>query len=125
MPSSLCPATLQNVFFMWSVEEGTFPALSPDEGNRFSFMALNGNTQNDLRSVPLTGWRKASTIYWGPTILHMFLSFSVVSLFVDLLINPSRTPNPNRSAIGLRIWDLVFRFLVVPPFLGGLENFFY
>jgi len=31
---------------------------------------------------------------WGLTVLHIFLSFSVVSLFVDWQINPFR-PCPN------------------------------
>ena len=40
---------------------------------------------------------EASTIYGGPIILRMFLSFSAVSLFVDLQINPFK-PSPSHSA---------------------------
>jgi hypothetical protein len=63
-----------------------------DEGNRFSFMALNANAFGGLGEV--------STIYRDPTMLHMFLSFSLLSLFFDLLINPSRKRNPILSATG-------------------------
>ena len=40
---------------------------------------------------------EATTNYRGPTVLHMFLSFSAVSIFVDLQINPFR-PSPSHSA---------------------------
>jgi hypothetical protein len=49
--SSLCPATLQNVFFMLSMQVGTLPALSPDKRNRSSFMTLNTYSQHDLVSM--------------------------------------------------------------------------
>jgi hypothetical protein len=49
--SSLCPATLQTVLFMWPIPVVTFPALSPDEGDRRSYIALNAYSQHDLVSV--------------------------------------------------------------------------
>jgi hypothetical protein len=79
--SSLCPATTQGVFLtpilltwsigwapineikwqmgfnsafkglIWSIPVVTFPALSTDERNRYSFMALNAYSQHDTASV--------------------------------------------------------------------------
>ena len=51
---------------------------------------------NYVNLVP-TKSEKASTNYRDPTVLHTFLSFSTVSITVDLQINPLR-PNPSHSA---------------------------
>jgi len=74
----LGPDNLQNVFLLWSMQVATFPALSPDEGIRSSFMALNAHSQYNARSVPLRGHREAGTNYCGPNLLVCFFLSSMV-----------------------------------------------
>ena len=54
--SSIAPAKLQTVPFMWSMQVGKFPALSPEEGNRSFFMAPNAYSQQDLLLVSDGVW---------------------------------------------------------------------
>ena len=54
----------------------------------------------------------------GPTMLHMFLSFSHLSIV------PFQTPSPSHSATD-SLSNLLWRFLVGPPLLGWkVDRFF-
>ena len=55
---------------------------------------------------------KAGTNYRGPTILQMFLSFSIEKF------NPSR-PNPSRPATDSQPFRFSVQILAGPPLLGG------
>ena len=72
--SSLVPVTPQNVSSMWSIPVGTFSALSLDEGNRYSFVALNAYSQHYLVSVSngcsLAIYCTGCTCHLKPTVLQ-------------------------------------------------------
>jgi hypothetical protein len=58
------------------------------------------------------------TNYRGPTVLHMFLSFSAVSLFVDLQINPFIT-SPSYSATDSQSFRFSVNIFSRPTVRGG------
>ena len=65
------------------------------------------------------GGGEAGTNYWRPTILHMFLSFSVVSLFVDLQVDPFRTSPGHSATESQSLRFSVNIFLAGRPYVGG------
>jgi hypothetical protein len=83
---------------MWLMQVGVFPALSPDKGNRFSFLAVNVHSQHDIRSVPSRGQEKPVQIT-GAAVCCMFFRLPQQYHYPsDLQINPLRL-SPNHSAI--------------------------
>ena len=55
----------------------------------------------------------------GPTLLHIFLSLSLVSLFVDFKYEPFQTKRKAQS------FDQLSIFLAAPSLLGAPEKFFH
>jgi hypothetical protein len=64
---------------------------------------------------------KAGTNYRGPTLLCMFMSFSVLSLSI-VQINPFR-PSPSHSTTDSQSFQFSVKFLAGPPLLGDSKIF--